>query len=191
MVYAGTSPDGKVYRIENGKATEYFAPKARYIWSLAVGARWRALRRHRRSGQGLSRDSAGQGRSSITRPANRTSPASPSIRKAACWRAPSPTAFCTASPPRTKRSFSTTRICRRFAPSCPCPMARSTRRRSAAPSPSARRAASRRPRRAPAALPVTAHHHHHGGGAGAVGRRDQAARCQAAAAASCRPLRRR
>ena len=36
-VYAGTSPDGKVYRIENGKATEYFAPKARYIWSLAVG----------------------------------------------------------------------------------------------------------------------------------------------------------
>ena len=36
VVYAGTSPDGKVYRIENGKATEYFAPKARYIWSLAV-----------------------------------------------------------------------------------------------------------------------------------------------------------
>jgi hypothetical protein len=36
-VYAATSPDGKVYRIENGKATEYFAPKARYIWSLAVG----------------------------------------------------------------------------------------------------------------------------------------------------------
>ena len=37
MVYAGTSPDGKVYRIENGKATEYFAPQAKYIWSLAVG----------------------------------------------------------------------------------------------------------------------------------------------------------
>ena len=36
VVYAGTSPDGKVYRIENGQATEYFAPKARYIWSLAV-----------------------------------------------------------------------------------------------------------------------------------------------------------
>ena len=36
-VYAGTSPDGKVYRIENGTATEYFAPKAKYIWSLAVG----------------------------------------------------------------------------------------------------------------------------------------------------------
>jgi hypothetical protein len=36
VVYAGTSPDGKVYRIEGGKATEYFAPKARYIWSLAI-----------------------------------------------------------------------------------------------------------------------------------------------------------
>jgi sugar lactone lactonase YvrE len=36
VVYAGTSPDGKVYRLENGQATEYFAPKARYIWSLAV-----------------------------------------------------------------------------------------------------------------------------------------------------------
>src|SRR5271157_5072399 len=29
IVYAATSPDGKVYRIENGKATEYFAPAAR------------------------------------------------------------------------------------------------------------------------------------------------------------------
>ncbi|HLK67600.1 MAG TPA: hypothetical protein VKU19_29390 [Bryobacteraceae bacterium] len=37
VAYAGTSPDGKVYRIQNGTATEYFAPKARYIWSLAVG----------------------------------------------------------------------------------------------------------------------------------------------------------
>jgi len=35
-VYAGTSPDGKVYRIQNGQASEYFAPHARYIWSLAV-----------------------------------------------------------------------------------------------------------------------------------------------------------
>ncbi len=36
VIYAGSSPDGKVYRIENGAASEYFAPKARYIWSLAV-----------------------------------------------------------------------------------------------------------------------------------------------------------
>jgi sugar lactone lactonase YvrE len=35
-VYAATAPDGKVYRIENGKANEVFAPKAKYIWSLAV-----------------------------------------------------------------------------------------------------------------------------------------------------------
>jgi len=34
VVYAGTSPDGKVYRIENGKAAEYFDPRARYIWAL-------------------------------------------------------------------------------------------------------------------------------------------------------------
>jgi WD40 repeat protein len=34
VVYAGTSPDGKVYRIENGKAAEYFDPHARYIWAL-------------------------------------------------------------------------------------------------------------------------------------------------------------
>jgi hypothetical protein len=36
-VYAGTSPDGKVYRIQNGTAAEYFAPGAKYIWSLTVG----------------------------------------------------------------------------------------------------------------------------------------------------------
>jgi hypothetical protein len=41
VLYAGTSPEGKVYRIDTdkgkGKATEYFAPKTRYIWSLATG----------------------------------------------------------------------------------------------------------------------------------------------------------
>ena len=37
-MYAATSPDGKIYRIEGGKATEYFAPQSKYIWSLAVGA---------------------------------------------------------------------------------------------------------------------------------------------------------
>jgi hypothetical protein len=38
IVYAATSPDGKVYRIEKGKATEYFAPEARYIWALTFAA---------------------------------------------------------------------------------------------------------------------------------------------------------
>jgi hypothetical protein len=36
VLYAGTSPDGRIFRIQNGTATEYFAPKAKYIWSLAV-----------------------------------------------------------------------------------------------------------------------------------------------------------
>jgi WD40 repeat protein len=34
VLYAATSPDGKVYRVEKGKATEFFAPPAKYIWSL-------------------------------------------------------------------------------------------------------------------------------------------------------------
>ena len=35
-VYAGTSPNGKIYRIDvgNGKATEFFDPKQAYIWAL-------------------------------------------------------------------------------------------------------------------------------------------------------------
>src|SRR5260370_1028723 len=37
VLYAGTSPHGKVYLIVQGKASEYFAPDATYIWSLAVG----------------------------------------------------------------------------------------------------------------------------------------------------------
>lgn len=37
-VFAATAPDGKIFRIENGKATEYFTPQAKYIWSLAVAA---------------------------------------------------------------------------------------------------------------------------------------------------------
>ena len=35
-MYAGTSPNGKVYRIRNGAAEEYFTPDAKYIWSLAI-----------------------------------------------------------------------------------------------------------------------------------------------------------
>jgi hypothetical protein len=37
VLYAASSPDGKVYRIENGRAAEFFAPKSKYIWSLAFG----------------------------------------------------------------------------------------------------------------------------------------------------------
>ena len=36
-LYAGTSPDGKVYRItSSGQADVYFDPADKYIWSLAV-----------------------------------------------------------------------------------------------------------------------------------------------------------
>ena len=36
-LFAATSPDGKVYQIDgSGKATVYFEPKEKYIWSLAV-----------------------------------------------------------------------------------------------------------------------------------------------------------
>jgi hypothetical protein len=35
-VYAASSPNGKIYRIRSGQVTEYFDPKARYIWSLAL-----------------------------------------------------------------------------------------------------------------------------------------------------------
>lgn len=34
-LYAATSPDGKVYRIVNGKAEIFYDPKAKYIWALA------------------------------------------------------------------------------------------------------------------------------------------------------------
>ena len=37
-LYAASSPNGKIYRIRNGQATEYFDPKARYIWSLALAS---------------------------------------------------------------------------------------------------------------------------------------------------------
>ena len=129
------------------------------------GTRRRALRRHGRSGQDLPRGSAPDKASCITTPASRTSPAWRSIRRAACWRAPSPTASCIASPPRTRRSCSTTRTCRRSAPSFRCPTARSTPRRWAGRSPSGRRARPRQRRATPAAAAVATTTTDHGGSA--------------------------
>ena len=55
-VYAGTSPDGKVYRItEQGQAEVFFDPADKYIWSLAVTRRWIASRSYWRQRQALSR----------------------------------------------------------------------------------------------------------------------------------------
>jgi hypothetical protein len=43
-VYAGTSPDGKVYRITpGGEAKVFFEPKTKYIWSLAFDGQGRLL----------------------------------------------------------------------------------------------------------------------------------------------------
>jgi hypothetical protein len=36
VLFAGTSPDGKIYRIQDGQAAEFFAPGAKYIWSIVV-----------------------------------------------------------------------------------------------------------------------------------------------------------
>ena len=38
VVFAGSSPNGKVYRIEAGEATVYFDPEQTYIWDLERGA---------------------------------------------------------------------------------------------------------------------------------------------------------
>lgn len=35
-LYVATSPNGKIYKIEGDTATEWFDPKAQYIWSLVV-----------------------------------------------------------------------------------------------------------------------------------------------------------
>jgi hypothetical protein len=38
-VYVGTAPDGKVYRIDNGKPQVFYDPKAKYIWAMAFNSR--------------------------------------------------------------------------------------------------------------------------------------------------------
>src|SRR6266851_7506331 len=39
VVYAATAPDGKVYKINSGKAEVFYDPKAKYIWSIAFDAK--------------------------------------------------------------------------------------------------------------------------------------------------------
>lgn len=36
VLYAGSSPDGKIWKLENGKAAEFFDPGEKYIWALAA-----------------------------------------------------------------------------------------------------------------------------------------------------------
>ncbi len=42
-VFAGTSPDGKVYRIADGEAESFFDPGEKYIWAIARSAAGRLL----------------------------------------------------------------------------------------------------------------------------------------------------
>ncbi len=37
-LYAGSSPDGKVWKFEGGKASEFFDPGEKYIWALAAAS---------------------------------------------------------------------------------------------------------------------------------------------------------
>lgn len=39
QVFAGTAPDGKVFRISNGKAEVFYDPKAKYIWAMAFNSK--------------------------------------------------------------------------------------------------------------------------------------------------------
>ncbi len=39
VLYAGTAPGGRVYRIEKGKASPYYETKAQYVWALAFSGK--------------------------------------------------------------------------------------------------------------------------------------------------------
>jgi sugar lactone lactonase YvrE len=39
VLYAGTAPGGKVYRIEKGKASAWYETKAQYVWALAFSGK--------------------------------------------------------------------------------------------------------------------------------------------------------
>ena len=39
VLYAGGSPGGKIYRVENGKASLYYETKAQYVWALAFSGK--------------------------------------------------------------------------------------------------------------------------------------------------------
>ncbi len=61
-VYAATSPDGKVYRVDAaGKAEVFYDPKAKYIWAMAFDKSRESLRRHGRSGRDSPRNAGRRG----------------------------------------------------------------------------------------------------------------------------------
>ena len=53
-LYAATSPDGRIYKIDrSGKGAPFFDPEDKYIWSLALDAPGQRVRRHGREGADL------------------------------------------------------------------------------------------------------------------------------------------
>lgn len=60
-VFAGSSPNGKVYRIADGQATVHFEPQETYIWSLAQAAGGDLLVATGTQGKLFKVDSAGRG----------------------------------------------------------------------------------------------------------------------------------
>jgi hypothetical protein len=154
-VYAGTSPDGKVYRIERQGRGILRAQRALHLVA-GGGARWRAVRGHGRPGQGLPRNrSAGKGELYYDTGQSHITGLAVDAR-AGCWPAPSPTASSIAFPPRTRPSCCTMPACRKSAPSFPCRMARCTRPRWAARWPNGRRRRAGRAGLAGGAGPATA-----------------------------------
>ena len=77
-------------------------PGARYIWSLAAAADGALYVGTGDQGKVFRVDGGRQGDPLVRDRASRTSPAWPSMRKAACWRAPSLTASSTASTRKDK-----------------------------------------------------------------------------------------
>ena len=72
VLYAATSPNGEVYRIEKGKAAEFFAPNVTYIWSLAFAKDGALYVGTGDQGRDLSGGRRRQERDSTTRPASPT-----------------------------------------------------------------------------------------------------------------------
>jgi len=141
----------EVYRIVQGKASEYFAPDATYIWSLAVGPDGALYVGTGDQGKIFRVTSAGKGEVYYeTGQAHVTSLALD--RKAGCWAGSEPNGILYRVTPKIKPSYCMTRTYRKSAPSSQLRMARSMRPLWAARRPGAQ--AHRKPRRAPARRPL-------------------------------------
>ena len=127
-LYAGTSPDGKVYRVDaDGKAEVYFDPPDKYIWSLArdcATARSPSARATRASSTACARRVRSPKRRCSSTRTRRTSSRSPWTRRGT-YRGHRPRrARAARLAARARRSRSSTRRCARFTRSRSRPTAR-------------------------------------------------------------------